>query len=72
MKNRQGLGKEYTSNLKNRRHEQKVYLGDTALHDEKRWVVHVQLHGAEQVLDVLRFCALSIDLVFIAAPDLNL
>ena len=47
-------------------------LGDAALHDQEMWIVHIQLHGTEQVLDTRVVSVTSIDEVLVAAANYDL
>jgi len=47
-------------------------LGDTALHDQEMWIVHIQLHRTEQVLDTRVVGITAVDEVLVAAPNHDL
>ena len=48
------------------------YLCDATLHDEEVRIVHVQLHGMEQIMDRVLLHHVGVDLVLVLAPDNDL
>ena len=48
------------------------HFGDPALHDEEVGVVHVQLDGAEKVLDAAVLAVGAVDQVLVLATDHHL
>jgi len=45
------------------------YFGDATLHDQKVWIVDVELHRVEQVLHARIVCRRAVDQVLVAPAD---
>lgn len=47
------------------------YFGDTALHNQKVWIIHIHLNGTKQIDNLLGEYGLAVDKIFIFAAAAN-